>query len=90
MNQSVLKLEKHEIFDLVEALYTFAILHHGGISSDLYSLQCEIGQIYKAGHGFSESDIEENNQYYPEITEDNARQIWDKVNYVLENRWEDM
>lgn len=89
MRQSILAMEKHDIFELTEALYTFAILNHGGMHSDLYSLQCEIGQHYSAGHGFSESEIEEENIFYPEITEDNVRNIWNRVEYYLENRWDD-
>lgn len=89
MKQSILKMEKHEIFDLVEALYTFAVLNHGGMYSDLYALQCEIGQHFSPGIGWSESETEENNMYYHEITEDNAKGIWDRCYYYLENRWDD-
>tara|TARA_R100000951_G_scaffold101420_1_gene92944 strand:- start:26137 stop:26409 length:273 start_codon:yes stop_codon:yes gene_type:complete len=89
MKQSVLQMDKHEVFELTEALYVFAILNHSGMSSDLYSLQCEISNHYNAGMGFSESEVEENNIFYHEITEHNARDIWNRVEYYLENRWND-
>lgn len=88
MKQSILAMEKHEIFDLTEALYTFAILNHGGLSSDLYRLQCEISSHFNPGMGFSESEVENNNMFYPEITEDNAQYIWNRIEYVLDNRWD--
>lgn len=89
MKQSILKLEKCEIWDLTEALYTYCILWHDGQYSDLYSLQCEIGQHFRPGMGFSESTVETENEFYNEITEENARNIWNRVLYYLENRWED-
>jgi len=89
MNQSILKLEKHEIFDLTEALYTFAILNHSGMWSELYSLQCQIGNYLSVGCGYSESDVEENNIYYHEITEENAPYIWNRIKYYLDNRWDE-
>lgn len=90
MRQSILAMEKHEIFELVEALYTFSILNHGGLHSDLYALQCEIGGYFSPGMGFSESNVEENNEFYNEIDENNVQHIWNRVQYVLDNRWEDM
>ena len=89
MKQSILAMDKHDIFELTEALYVFAILNHSGIRSDLYSLQCQIGHHYSAGMGFSESEVEENNQFYHEITEDNAQHIWNRVEYYLDNKWND-
>jgi len=90
MRQSILKMEKHDIFELTEALYTFAVLNHSGMYSDLYALQCEIGQDFNPGIGWSESHTEANNEFYHEITEDNAQNIWNRVKYVLDNRWDDM
>lgn len=87
MRESILKMDKHEIFELTEALYTFAVLHHSGMWSDLYALQCEISNHYSPGMGWSESDVEAENMYYHEITEDNARNIWNRVEYYLDNRW---
>ncbi len=89
MKQSILQMEKHEIFELVEALYTFAVLNHGGMWSDLYSLQCQIGQQFNPGHGYSESQVELENEFYHEITEDNIQGVWNRVEYYLENRWDD-
>ena len=89
MRQSILQLDKHDIFELTEALYTFAILNHGGMWSDLYALQCEIGSYYSPGMGFSESQVENENMFYHEITEDNAENIWNRVKYYLDNRWDD-
>lgn len=89
MRQSILAMDKHEIFDLTEALYTFAILNHSGMWSDLYALQCAISDYLSVGCGYSESDVEQNNPYYHEITEDNAQHIWNRVLYYLENRWEE-
>jgi hypothetical protein len=89
VNQSILKLDKHEIFDLTEALYTFAILNHSGMWSELYSLQCQISDYLSVGCGYSESDVEENNMYYPEITEENAPYIWNRIKYYLDNRWDE-
>ena len=88
MKQSILKMDKHEIFELTEALYTFSILNHGGLWSDLYSLQCEISNYFKPSLGFSESEIENNNYFYSEINEDNARNIWNRIKYYLDNRWD--
>lgn len=87
--RSILAMDKSEVFDLVEACYTFCILWHSGQASELYSLHCEIGQHFKAGYGYSESEVEENNEFYPEITEDNIFQIWARLEYYLENRWDD-
>ena len=89
MKQSILQMDKHEVFELTEALYTFAILNHNGLHSDLYALQCEIGQHYNPGHGYSESEVENENHYYHEITEDNIHGVWNRVNYYLDNRWEE-
>ena len=88
--QSILLMDKCDIFELVEALYTYCILWHGGQASELYALQCEISNHYSPGIGFSESDVENENMYYHDINEDNARHIWNRVEYVLENRWNDM
>jgi hypothetical protein len=90
MRQSILAMDKCDIFELTEALYVFCILNHSGMSSELYSIQCQIGQHYKAGYGFSESKIEEENMFYPEITEDNVPLIWTRLEYVLDNRWDDL
>jgi len=89
MRTPVLTMDKHEIFDLTEALYTFAVLNHSGMYSDLYALQCQIGTVFSPGMGWSESDVEENNMYYHEITEENAPLIWNRVEYYLDNRWDD-
>ena len=89
MRQSILAMDKHDIFELTEALYAFAILWHDGKWSNLYRLQCEIGNYYKAGCGFSESRIEQENLFYHEITKDNAENIWNRVKYYLDNRWDD-
>jgi len=89
MRQSILAMEKYDIFELTEALYTFAILHNGGLWSDMYALQCDIGSYYSAGMGFSESKVEAENMFYHEITEDNAENIWNRVKYYLDNRWDD-
>jgi len=90
MRQSILKMEKHEIFELTEALYTFAVLNHSGQWSDLYALQCKIGQYFNPSMGWSESETELSNEFYHEITEDNAQNIWNRVEYVLDYRWDDM
>ena len=88
--QSILAMDACEIFDLVEACYTFAVLWHGGQASDLYALQCEIGQEFSPGMGWSESQVEEENQFYSELCEENIFQVWERASYVLENRWDDM
>jgi len=90
MRQSILKMDKHEIFELTEALYAYAILNHSGMHSELYGIQCEISTHYKPSMGFSESYTEENNEYYHELNDENVPTIWNKVEYVLNNRWEDM
>ncbi len=90
MRQSILKMDKCEVWDLTEALYTFAVLNHSGIYSDLYALQCVVGNYFKPGMGWSESDTEDNNMFYHELTEENAGHIWNRVRYVLDNRWDDM
>jgi hypothetical protein len=88
--QSILAMQAHEIFDLVEACYTYTVLWHGGQWSDLYALQCEIGQSFKPRIGWLESQVEEENEFYPELNEDNIFQVWKRCGYVLENRWDDM
>lgn len=89
MRQSILKMEKHDIFELTEALYTFAVLNHSGMHSELYSLQCLVGQVFSPGHGYSESQVENENMFYHDITEDNATDIWRRVQYYIDNRWDD-
>ncbi len=89
MKQSILQMEKHEIFDLTEALYVFAVLNHGGMYSDLYKLQCEVGTYFNPSPLLSFEEVE-NNNYYSEIDEDNAQCIWNRVKYVLDNRWDEM
>lgn len=88
MRQSILKMESYEIFDLVEALYTFAILNHSGLKSELYSLQCQISQYFSPSHSWSESNVVENNEFYGEITEETAPYIWNRAKYYLDNKWD--
>lgn len=90
MKQSILQMEKHEIFDLTEALHIFAVLNHSGMYSDLYRLQCEISTYFNPSPLLSFEEVENNNYYYSEITEDNAQCIWNRVKYVLDNRWDEM
>ena len=90
MKQSILQMDKHEVFELTEALYTFAVLNHSGMWSELYSIQCQVGEHFSPGMGWSESTVETENMFYHEITEDNIQGIWNRVEYVLDNRWEDM
>ena len=89
MRQSILKMDKNDIFELTEALYTFAVLNHGGMRSDLYSIQSQISTVYTPSMGWSESDVEIENMFYPEITEENIQGVWNRVSYYLENRWDD-
>lgn len=86
--QSILAMDECEIFELVEACYTFACLNHSGQWSDLYSLMCEIGQEFKPGMAWSETQVEQENQFYNDIDEENIHHIWARCQYVLENRWE--
>ena len=88
MRQSILKMDKCEIFDLTEALYTFAVLHNQGINSDTYALQCEISEHYKPSMGWSETETINTNPFYHEITEQNIRNIWTRTLYYLDNRWD--
>ena len=91
MYKSILKMEKHEIFDLVEALYCYSTLHINGLGSDMHVLQSEIGGVFSPGCGYSESIVESDNFYYGEIDSDEtAQNIWNRVKYVLDNRWDDM
>ena len=87
--QSILAMDHCEIFELVEACYTYAVLWHGGQYSDLYALQCEIGQDFSPGMGWSESQVEEENEFYFELNEDNIFQVWNRCKYYLENLWDD-
>jgi hypothetical protein len=89
MRQSILQMEKHEIFDLVEALYTYAVLNHSGMRSELYSIQSDISSYFSPGMGWSESQVEEENIYYGEITDDNTQGIWNRAKYYLDNCWDD-
>jgi len=88
MKQSILAMDKHDIFELTEALYTFCVLYHSGISSELYSISSQILSYYSPSRGFSESVVEQDNIFYPEITEDNAQYIWNRLEYYLDNRWD--
>jgi hypothetical protein len=90
MRQSILAMDKCELFDLTEALYAYCILNHNGQNSELYSIQSQISNHYHAGCGFSESEIENENLFYPEINDDNASHIWTRLEYVLDNRWDDI
>lgn len=89
MRQSILQMDKNEIWELTEALYTFCILNHSGQNSELYKIQCQIGNVFSPSSSFSESKIESENMFYGEIEEKNAPYIWNRLEYYLDNRWND-
>ena len=83
-------MDKCELFDLTEALYAYCVLNHSGMHSELYSIQSQISNHYEPSPSFSESEIESDNCFYGEITDDNASRIWTRLEYVLDNHWDDM
>lgn len=75
-------LDEVNYFDQAEAAYTVCVLWHGGQSSLLYELQCRID--FKPGHGWSESDIEKNSEFYPEFFDSDGKPDEKKLELFVE------
>lgn len=58
-------LDTENYFEQAEALHTVLTLWHEGQWSKKYELLCR--SQFKPGHSWSESDVEENNEFYPII-----------------------
>ena len=83
-----LEFDEENYFELVEALYTWLILNHSGENSVEYELQCRIVDEWKFNPGpcYSESKVEKDNFYYPEINEENFEDLFNDLETFIWKR----
>lgn len=80
-------LDVDNYFDQAEAVYAFCVLNHEGQNSVKYSVGCSLD--FKPGHGWSESDVEQNNEFYSEVETWNDNQLEkfvEELDHYFENR----
>jgi hypothetical protein len=66
-SQFPIDINSENYFEVYEAIHTALTLWHGGQDSEEYRLLSR--SEFSPGHSWSESDVEENNEYYSEIEE---------------------
>ena len=79
-----LNVTTENYFDIAEALHAWLSLNHEGQWSETYKLLCR--SQFRPGASWSESRVEAENEYYPEINADNAADLMDAVEAILESR----
>ncbi len=80
-------LDAENFFDQAEAVYTFCILNHEGMFSTKYKVSCRLD--FKPGHGWSESQVELDNIFYPEVSQwsdSELEKFADELDHYFENR----
>jgi len=80
-------LDVENYFDQAEAVYTFCVLNHEGQNSIKYSVFSSMG--FSGGHGWKESDVEKNNEFYPEVStwsDDQLQLFSEELDDYFENR----
>lgn len=85
MNYQLLDTEYY--FDQAEAVYTFCVLNHEGMSSNKYSILSS-RLNFEPGCGWSESDVEENNEFYGEVEtwdDDKLELFVEELEHYFEN-----
>lgn len=81
-------LNTDDYFDQAEAVYTFCVLNHEGQNSTKYSIFS--AQLdFSPGQGWNESDVEENNPWYPEVetwSDADLEKFVEEVDHFFENK----
>jgi hypothetical protein len=74
-------------FDLAEACHCFASLNHGGMHSHLYKMLSR--SEFKPGYAWSETTVENENECYSMVNEENIETILDEIDAYFEQRDEE-
>jgi hypothetical protein len=81
-------LDTDNYFDQAEAVYTFCVLNHEGQNSVKYSV-LSARLDFKPGHFWSESQVEQENDFYSEVSswsDDELETFCNELDHYFENR----
>ncbi len=80
----MLKIDNDNYFEVAEAIHAWLTLNHEGQASDTYRMLCQ--SEFKPGMLWSESDVELENEYYPEINDKNIESLFNQLTDFLNER----
>jgi hypothetical protein len=81
--KTLITINTENFFDVAEAIHCFCTLNHGGQTSELYSILSR--SEFKPGPLWSESNVELENDFYSELTEENVSAYFDALNEFFES-----
>jgi hypothetical protein len=81
---AMIRIDFDNYFEVAEAVHLFCTLNHSGQNSTLYSILSR--STFKPGPLWTETRAEKENEIYPEITEENVEDTFERLCVFLENR----
>lgn len=80
----MITIDDYNYFDVAEAIHCYCILWHSGQNSELYSILSR--SQFKPSPTWTESEVELENEFYNELTEDNVRQYFENLTKFMETK----
>lgn len=79
-----MRVNEDNYFEVAEAIHCFCTLNHSGQTSELYSILSR--SEFKPGAAWSETQVEQENYFYPELTEQNVSEIFEELTTFLKGK----